>query len=397
MNHSSFSVLAAAANDPAGYARHWKARTGGKVIGFMPMNFPAELVDAAGALPYQLQELNRGITRGNAIFPTFYCGFTRSVVDQAACGDLAMLDAFYFVDNCVQIIGAADVVRAKLDDLRTRYFQLDPSMKAGSSTRSTAERVFGQLQCELQEFTHQPVDDAAIRASIARYNEGRAMLREAHGLRQHSSLLTAADMQVLVKAGMVMDRTEFNDHLRNVMQALRGQTQALQPGPVRVHVSGHLCQAPKPELLDLIEDCGAQIVNDDLFHGWRHFATDVPGGDALNALVEWYFQRNNTTPCPTRTHTAHRFDAYLANAADQTHVEGVISLLVKFCEPHMYVVPEIVDTFKQRGIPHLLIETEHEGMPLESIRTRVESFVEGIRSRRAQLRGSRHHLVKENA
>jgi hypothetical protein len=44
--------------------------------------------------------------------------------------------------------------------------------------------------------------------------------------------------------------------------------------------------------------------------------------------------------------------------------------------PHMYFYPEIKQAFERRGIPHLLIETEHEGMPLEGLKTRRETFME---------------------
>jgi benzoyl-CoA reductase subunit C len=35
-------------------------------------------------------------------------------------------------------------------------------------------------------------------------------------------------------------------------------------------------------------------------------------------------------------------------------------------------------------VPHLLVETEHESLALEGLRTRVETFVEVVRRRQAQ-------------
>ena len=42
----------------------------------------------------------------------------------------------------------------------------------------------------------------------------------------------------------------------------------------------------------------------------------------------------------------------------------------------MYFYPEIKEAFDRNGIPNLLIETEHEEMPLEALKTRVETFME---------------------
>ena len=63
---------------------------------------------------------------------------------------------------------------------------------------------------------------------------------------------------------------------------------------------------------------------------------------------------------------------------------GMIVLMAKFCEPHMYYYPEVKEAFEARGVPHLLIETEHEGIPLEGLRTRVETFLEVVKRSEAQ-------------
>jgi len=42
----------------------------------------------------------------------------------------------------------------------------------------------------------------------------------------------------------------------------------------------------------------------------------------------------------------------------------------------MYFYPEIKEAFEAENIPHLLIETEHEQMPIEALKTRVETFLE---------------------
>jgi benzoyl-CoA reductase/2-hydroxyglutaryl-CoA dehydratase subunit BcrC/BadD/HgdB len=47
----------------------------------------------------------------------------------------------------------------------------------------------------------------------------------------------------------------------------------------------------------------------------------------------------------------------------------------------MYFYPEIKEAFEREGIPMLLIETEHEQMPLEALKTRVETFVEIVKRR----------------
>ena len=59
----------------------------------------------------------------------------------------------------------------------------------------------------------------------------------------------------------------------------------------------------------------------------------------------------------------------------------MIVLMAKFCEPHMYYYPEVKEAFEKHDMPHLLIETEHESMALESLKTRVETFLEIVKRR----------------
>jgi benzoyl-CoA reductase/2-hydroxyglutaryl-CoA dehydratase subunit BcrC/BadD/HgdB len=134
----------------------------------------------------------------------------------------------------------------------------------------------------------------------------------------------------------------------------------------------------------MIESCGAIIVGDDLYHGLRYVSTDVrEGGDPIDALAEWYMARNTNVPCPTRVQNNVDWDAFLLKAVEQERADGVIVLMAKFCEPHMYYYPEVKEAFERAGMPHLLIETEHESIALEGMRTRVETFVEVVKRRQA--------------
>src|SRR3546814_3360616 len=95
--------------------------------------------------------------------------------------------------------------------------------------------------------------------------------------------LTGRQMQILVKSSMIMEVEAHNERLDALLPLLETGL----PAPanlVKLHLSGHFCHAPRPELLDMIEDCGTVIVDDDLFTGFRFIATDVPAdGDPIAA------------------------------------------------------------------------------------------------------------------
>src|SRR6476620_5991498 len=89
----AMATLAPIAEDPNAYAEAWKRAHQRKVIGTFPMNFPGELVHAAGALPVVVQENRVPVTMGRTLMYEFYCAYTRSLTDQAATRQLDVFDA----------------------------------------------------------------------------------------------------------------------------------------------------------------------------------------------------------------------------------------------------------------------------------------------------------------
>jgi benzoyl-CoA reductase/2-hydroxyglutaryl-CoA dehydratase subunit BcrC/BadD/HgdB len=226
------------------------------------------------------------------------------------------------------------------------------------------------------------VTDDALRDSIRLFNRNRALIRRLYHLRNTQRLaLSARDMQHVVKSSMVMDRADHTALLEGLVAEVESGVVPRASG-MPVYLSGHLCQAPKLELLDMIEECGTMVVADDLYHGYRFIASDMAEtGDPLDALADWYLTRNRKVPCPTRVDAHADWDAFLVDAVRATGADGIIVLLAKFCEPHMYHIPELKEAFDRAGISMLLIETEHDSMPLEAFKTRVETFVEISRRR----------------
>jgi benzoyl-CoA reductase subunit C len=349
------------------------------------MHCPGELMHAAGALPFVLQEADDPITVGHGMLPPFYCGFTRSVVDQTLKGDLGFVDALLFGDHCVQVLGAADVVRSRMAPQRVQFHQLISSMSDAWSL-SKARQTFAEMRDAIAELAGvAAISDEALHASIALFNRNRQLLRRLYDLRREGRCsLTAVQMQHLVKSSMVMDKAEHTEALAQLVALVEAGPARQDGGAVRLYLSGHLCQAPKLGVLALIESCGAVVVDDDLYHGSRYISTDVDEtGDPLDALAHWYLQRNQRLPCPTRVDQEADWEGVLVDSVLRAGAQGMVVLMAKFCEPHMYYYPEIKAAFERHGIPHLLLETEHELTALEGLRTRVETFVEIVKRQSA--------------
>ena len=375
------TILGEAAAQPLAYARRWKAETGRRVIGLFPMHFPGELAHAAGALPMILQEDDQPVTIGQSNVFNFYCGYNRSIIDQALRGEFEVLDAILFGDHCVQLLGTADVIRANIPDKPILFNQLCSILDAEWAMAET-QGTFRQLWKELEALTGRKIEEEEVRASIRLFNRNRGQIRRLYDMRRKGQIfLTGRQMQTIVKSSMVMDKATHCE----LLDELIAEIQWVPPrgDKVRVFLSGHLCHAPKLSVLDLVEDCGGIVVDDDLYHGFRFVFADIAeSGSPVDALADWYLSRSRKVPCPTRAVKGLDWEDYLLKAVGAAGAQGLIILMAKFCEPHMYFYPEIKEAFEKHGIPHLLIETEHEEMPIEALKTRVETFME-IAKRRA--------------
>jgi len=376
--------LRAAARDPRAYVAQWReAHRGHQVVGVMPMNFPREIAVAAGVLAVTITDDQQPVGEGRAYLPEFYCGYTRNLADQAATGRLDHFDAVLLADHCIQLLGASDVARA-LDDTTPVFFGMLISSLSDTWAPAKIAEMMGQFRHEFEQLTGRRITDADLREAVEVCNRDRALLRRLLDERAAGDATwSPVELVDLVTSAQVMDPREHHALLVEAVAAA-GDTR-VRDDRVRVHLSGHLCHAPRRELLEVIEDSGAVVVDDDLWTGRRFAQTAVPLGeeeDPMDAIGRWYAERNVDLPCPTRVQHEVDWDVWLVEATRRSGAEAVIHLMPKFCEPHMLFYPELRKSLDAADIPQLLVETEHEGIPLESLRTRLEALVERTLRRR---------------
>lgn len=374
------------AEQPLEYAKDWKRKNGREVLGLFPMNFPSELVHAVGALPVLIQEDREQITEGRTLLHEYYCGYTRSLVDQAVTNKFDVFDAVIGVDHCVALLGAVDAIWFQLEDKpqeadkKKVFLAQYPASMDEPTTFDEVGVKNRKIKRQLETLCGRTLSAEALAESIRLYNRNRQLLREIYELRKAGQIsISPRQLQTLVKSSMVMHVEEHTELLERLIPLLK-KAEGHDSDLIKLHVSGHMCHAPRPEIMELIESCGAVIVNDDLFTGFRYISTDVPeDSDPFDALVEWYANRNENVPCCTRAQKGVEWADYLVESVRDSGAEGVVTLMAKFCEPHMLYFPELRKGLERNKVPQIRLETEHEGIPYESIRTRIESFLEMIR------------------
>lgn len=353
-----------------------KKDKGQKVIGYFAMHFPEELIHASGAFPLLLQENNEAVTTGHAYYYSFFCGPSRCLVDQAMKEQLDFLDAIIIGDYCIQEIGAGEVLLDKLPKVKNLFFRL-PVGHMPWTEKDIVEGL-GELKRDLESLLGAPISDEAIRKSFKIYNKNRQLLREIYKIREENpAVISSVDLVSVIQSSMVMEKEENNELLEELVAAMKTQPSS-KSGECRVFISGSLCGAPKADILAIIEDAGGTVVGDDIFHGWRYISSDIDESikDPLAAIAEFYIRRNHDVPCPIRVDPDTNWQQYLVDRMKELKANQLIILMAKYCEAHMFFYPDIKEAVEAAGIPHLLIEVEHEVVSLQALKTRIEAFVE---------------------
>lgn len=373
-----FSAISA---DPYQTIAEWKQRNARKVIAIFPMHIPEEIVHAAGMLPVVAWRGNEPVTEGHAHVPPFNCGIVRSFVDDAVRNKLSFLDGMAFFRQCLQEQSLPFIIGRNARPPYMIYLYLPAIFadRSGYPAAAVKDMLITELErfkASLEGFSGHEVTAEALNQSINIYNQNRRLLRELYELRRdRPGALRAREVLAIVHASMLMPKEEHNRMMEQLLPQLRKRKAADKR--IKVVLAGSLCQIPQLALLDMIEDLGMEVVDDDMYIGSRYFANDVAITDKpIEALAERYLQR--VPPCPTKGDWETDWGDYLVDMVKRDQAQGIINLLVKFCPPHLCGYPDVKYKIAEAGIPEVLLELEHEVVSLEQVRTRLQTLREII-------------------
>jgi len=365
--------LATIAQNPLQRARKWK-ETGKRVIGCFPMYVPEEIIHASGILPITLLGTNETVTLADRYMQPYLCHVPRSNLDLALKGRLNFLDGVVFPDICDVLLFLPDIWNIHHPMPFQHTILVAGKLNSVSSQRYLISE-FNRLKGALEEFTRRDISGDDLRRSIVTYNQNRDLMHKVYRTRvERPGIFKARDVATLIMTSMLIPKEEHTALLREFLEKAE-EKERQQDGNVRLLVSGGPCDQPQWEILDLIEELGATVVDDDLYVGRRYFANNVSESILpIEALAEHYI---NDVPCPTKHNQDKNYAEYLSDLVEKSRAQGVIILMVKYCEPYSFAYPVVKSELARRGIPHLLVEVDPP-IALGNTRTRLEAFIETL-------------------
>lgn len=367
----------AIARDPLATARKWKEAHGGRVVACVGLHVPEEIISAAGMLPFLLLDRKGPVPHADARVQNYMCGYIRSVVDQALGGDLDFVDSLVVLDSChvIRMLGDA-LRRADRRPPRIDFLSFPVSLQ-GKEWQGFLQRELAGFVRRVEEIAGRAVTDDDLCAAIRRHNVNRRLLERLYAFRRaRPGALSAVQVAHVVAASMCMPKDHHSALLIPLLEHLEAGEQPTVDHRVPVIVSGSLCETCD-DVLQSLEAAGAVVVDDDLFVGSRYFSTIVDeAGAPLQALGAAYAA--TSSPCPTVYAPGRRLGEHLSAVVRDADAAGVVSVIVKYCEPHYYAYLMLRRHLRDEAIPEYMIEKERDAASEGQIKTRLEAFLETL-------------------
>lgn len=355
-------------------------KEGKKIVGYFCCYPPLEMMTALGQIPYRiLGDMEEPITEADRCLPTILCPFVRSCLDIGLKGRYDFLDGVVGVHACDTIQNVHAIWRYYLKPTYSHFIDIPhvvhkASLKFFKSELNTFKKT-------LEEFAGKEVSKEHLRQAVLLHNKQRALVKELYALRKPDPpLLSGAEMTEILVALMSLPVEEGNELLKEVSGEVKQRQDSSQSGKARLLLWG--TPIDHVSLVELIEDCGASVVVDDMCLGTRFYWHDVElTDDPLDGLAVRYLEK---IPCPRtfrdtgRTRQAdldNRF-GYIRDFARAWKVRGIILQIIKYCDTHGYELPDLGDYLREAGFPTLVIEHDYSASALEPLRTRLQAFVE---------------------
>ena len=362
-------------------AREWKAAVPGrKVIGYMPVYVPREIVHAAGMLPLGI--LGGGadmeVIHGDAYYQSYICRIPRSTIEMAINGKLDFVDGMMFPSICDVIRNLSGIWKLLFKDKYVRYFDAPQNFREEVGGVFYANEM-RELRDGLAKLGGREVSDDDMRRSIAVYNENRRWVNRVYDFRSEFPWKApSAEVYLLMRAGMVLPPEEHTLLMREYLAAAEAANRPMRDN-CRVVLTGAFCEQPPLSLIKSLEMSGCYIVDDDLMLVSRWLLEDVPTeGDPIENLSRAFLLHSAETAAKYEPDVARK-GSYLIDSVRKRKADGVIFAAPSFCDPALLDKPMIISRIEPLGIPYIHIQYAENSSQMQPIREQSGTFADSIK------------------
>ena len=362
-------------------AREWKAAVPGrKVVGYLPIYVPRELIHAAGMLPLGIvgggDQLE--VIHGDAYYQSYICRIPRSTVELGVSGRLDFVDGMLFPSICDVIRNLSGMWKTMFPNVYVRYFDVPQNYRDDIGGNYYISEL-SELLHDLGRLRGKPVTDDELRHSIGLYNENRRLVRELYAFRaQRPWQAPAAEVYLVLRAGLILPVEQHSDMIRDYLAAV-GREERPRRDNCRIVLTGVFCEQPPLNLIKSLELAGCYVVDDDLLLVTRWLTAEVPvDGDPLRNLALAFLHQSESTAAKYEPNLKEK-GQHLVRAVKRTNAEGVIFACPSFCDPALLDRPMLQHVLKDAGIPYIAFKYAENSGQMQPIREQAGTFSDSIK------------------
>jgi benzoyl-CoA reductase subunit C len=362
-------------------AREWKdAEPGRKVVGYMPIYIPREIIHAAGMLPLGI--LGGGdqleVIHGDAYYQSYICRIPRSTIELGVSGRLDFVDGMLFPSICDVIRNLSGMWKMMFPGVYSKYFDVPQTYEDEIGGRFY-ENEIAEFRHDLEELAGRKVTDQDLHNSIGIFNRNRKLVRQLYALRaQKPWQVPAAEAYLVLRAGTVLPVEEHSQVIEQYLAAAEVEDRPMRDN-CRVVLTGMFCEQPPLNLIKSLELSGCYVVDDDLLLVTRWLTDDVPTvGDPVHNLSQAYLHHSECTAAKYEPNLVEK-GQHLVRAVRRTGAEGVIFASPSFCDPALLDRPMLQNVLKKAGIPYIAFKYAENSGQMQPIREQAGTFADSIK------------------
>lgn len=368
---NNISRLQAACQNPRAQMEHYLAQ-GKKVVGCFAPYAPEELVHASGMIPMGMWGGQTKLVLAKSYLPAFACSIMQANMEFGLCGAYRGMSAVIIPALC-------DTLRCMTQNWRFGVTSIPvipivyPQNRKSPASVDYLISEYETVLTQLHTITGNMMNEAALCRSIDIYNEHNRTMREfAVVANKHLDVISPTVRHAVFKSAFFFEKSEHTAIVKDIIAGLSELPEHNWTGK-KVVLTGIMCEPDS--LLDLFSENGLAVVGDDLVQESQQYRTDTPekGGGGLKRLA---LQWNARYGCSLIHELGKPRGAMLSGLCKETGADGVITCLLKFCDPEEYDQPWFEKNLRDAGYPCVSMEIDQQNTSFEQIRTRLESFCE---------------------
>lgn len=357
---------------------------GGKIVGTFCVYVPEEIVLAAGGTCIGLcGGVDVGADEAEKVLPRNICPLIKSFMG------FKLSKICPYFESCDVVVGETTCDGKKkafevLSDFTKVYVMETPQRKEEPDKELWFSEV-KRFKKMMEDLTGNKITEDSLKEAIRKVNGKRKALQRLAELRKADPPpISGKDALLIEQIAFYDDVERFTQKVNELCDELEERVKqgigVVAKGTPRIIISGTPMAIPNWKVPHIIETSGAVIVAEELCTGLRYFQDLTPETNgSLETMLKNIADRHIGIDCAVYTPNTERAEK-VARLFKEYKADGVVHYVLSFCDPYAVEAYQVEKVAKRENIPLLKIETDYSQEDAGQLKTRVEAFLEMLKS-----------------